>query len=90
MADREFPLRVVDTPGGAVIRALCGAEAALVKPVADQAVPVMRAARASGPRVRGISPDSSPAAVLRMTLHTKTCLQCQNAARELATASGVA
>lgn len=91
MADHEFPLRVVELAGGGiVIRALCGAESALVKPAADQAAPIMLAARQNPVRNRGISPDASAAGVLRMVLHAKTCLRCKNAARELAAASGVA
>jgi len=63
-----LPLRIDDVPGGAVIRCLCGAEAAVMAPgIADQ--------------WRGVS-DPSSAGLLRMVLHAKRCLRGQNLALE--------
>lgn len=56
----ELPLRIDDAPGGCVIRCLCGAEAAVMRPgiVASW---------------QGQS-DPSAAGLLRMVLHAKKCL----------------
>lgn len=60
----ELPLRVDDAPGGALIRCLCGAEAAVMRPgILDQ--------------WRGTA-DPSAAGLLRMVLHAKRCLPGQN------------
>ena len=64
----ELPLRIDDAPHGAVIRCLCGAEAAVVAPgITDQ--------------WRGTA-DPSAAGLLRMVLHAKDCLIGHNLALE--------
>ncbi len=78
----DLPLRIAETPGGYVIRCLCGAESATVKASAEPAGAIVRAARGSAVANRGISPDVSPAAVLRMALHAKRCLPARNRALE--------
>ena len=68
----ELPLRVDDVPGGAVIRCLCGAEAAVMAPgMADQ--------------WRGTA-DPSAAGLLRMVLHARRCQRGRNDMAELARA----
>lgn len=63
---QELPLRIDDAPHGAVIRCLCGAEAAVMAPgIAD--------------RRRGTA-DPSAAGLLRMVVHAKRCLIGQNLA----------
>jgi hypothetical protein len=64
MMAAELPLRVDDAAGGAVIRCLCGAEAAVMRP---------------GPldSWRGTA-DPSAAGMLRMVLHAKRCLTGRN------------
>jgi hypothetical protein len=64
----ELPLRIVDQPGGAVIRCLCGAEAATLR----RAVTPTRAMR-SAVQLNQLSPDVTPAAVLMMILHARKC-----------------
>ena len=66
--DHVLPLRIVDQPGGAVIRCLCGRElASLRKGVTELS------------RMRGavslphLSPDISPAGLLVMIVHAKGC-----------------
>jgi hypothetical protein len=70
----ELPLRVVESDGGFVIRCLCGAEAALVRPAVTQ-MAGLRASVKTHPR---ITPDLSPAAVLRMVAHARTCSRIAN------------
>ena len=72
MTDRkELPLRIDDSPNGPVIRALCGAESAAI----------------GSPRVRATAghtaPDASPAALLRMVMHARSCRACQYSQLEL-------
>ena len=64
MTPAELPLRVDDAQRGAVIRCLCGAEAAVMRP---------------GPvdLWRGTA-DPSAAGLLRMVLHAKRCLIGRN------------
>lgn len=64
IGDAELPLRIDDAPGGAIVRALCGAEAAVLRP----GIAAMW---------KGES-DPSAAGLLRMVLHAKRCLVCQN------------
>ena len=72
----ELPLRIDDAPNGAVIRCLCGAEAAVMRPsITDQ--------------WRGTC-DPSAAGLLRMILHAKTCLRGQNLALETQRAGAMA
>ena len=67
----ELPLRVVDQPKGAVLRCLCGLEAArLVKSTVNRS---MLGLRGSGPAQMSVGPDLSPAAVLAMILHAQQC-----------------
>jgi len=70
----ELPLRVFDTPGGLVIRCLCGAEASVVR----RAVTQLTGLRASVEYHPRASPDVSPAAVLRMVAHAKACSRIAN------------
>lgn len=73
-----LPLRVVDQPGGAVIRCLCGAEAATLR----KAVTQMAGLRAAAP-LPGLSPDITPAAVLNMIIHARSCAAARWLAAEL-------
>jgi hypothetical protein len=67
----ELPLRVVDQPGGAVLRCLCGLEAGrLIKSTGNY---TMVGLRGSGLARARIGPDLSPAAVLAMVLHAQLC-----------------
>jgi len=68
----ELPLRIVDQPKGAVIRGLCGVEAASLR----RAVTVLPGLRRAVP-LPGLSPDVTPAAVLMMIAHAKRCERCQ-------------
>ncbi|HEV2375173.1 MAG TPA: hypothetical protein VGS19_23815 [Streptosporangiaceae bacterium] len=77
-----LPLRVIDQPGGLVIRCLCGAESAVVRPSSELSVAVVRASHGVGTLNRGVSPDVSPAAVVRMAAHAKTCVPGRNRALE--------
>lgn len=62
----ELPLRIDRAPRGAVIRCLCGAEAAVMRP---------------GIRAQWTgAADPSAAGLLRMTLHAERCLIGQNLA----------
>jgi hypothetical protein len=79
----ELPLRIIDQPGGIIIRCLCGAEAAVVKPATTGAAAIVRAAHSQRVANRGLSPDLTPAAVLRMALHAQQCLPGRNKATEL-------
>jgi hypothetical protein len=64
VTEAELPLRIDDAPHGAVIRCLCGAEAAVMRPgIVDQ--------------WRGTA-DPSAAGLLRMVLHAKRCLIGRN------------
>jgi hypothetical protein len=65
---RELALRIFDAPGGVVIACLCGAEAALIAPTIVQ-------------QWRGVK-DPSAGALLRMTVHAKSCVAGQNLAVE--------
>jgi hypothetical protein len=68
MPGAELPLRVDDAPDGAVIRCLCGAEAAVMAPgITDQ--------------WRGTS-DPSAVGLLRMVLPARRCLPGRNLALE--------
>ena len=67
----ELPLRIIDQPGGPVIRCLCGAEASVIrKSTANNS---MIGLRASGPSRPLLGPDLSPAAVLMMVAHAQAC-----------------
>lgn len=66
-----LPLRVIDQPGGPVIRCLCGAEAAVARLMVPNRT--MLGLRGSGPRMNQLRPDLSPHAVLSMVLHAKRC-----------------
>lgn len=66
-----LPLRIIDQPGGPVIRCLCGAEGAVLR--AGLANRSMTGLRGSGPALSRASPDLTPAAVLRMILHARNC-----------------
>lgn len=64
----ELPLRIIDQPGGAVIRCLCGAEAATLR----RGITPTRAMRRAV-QLNQLSPDVTPAAVLIMILHARAC-----------------
>ena len=68
MAGEELPLRIVDQPGGAVIRCLCGAEAASIRRATTQ----MSGLRASA-ALPGLAPDVTPAGILMMIVHARAC-----------------
>jgi hypothetical protein len=71
-----LPVLVVDEPGiGVLIRSLCGAESAVIRPA-------LAAARAPA----RASTDPSPAAVILMVAHAKACGRCQTLMEELRTA----
>lgn len=72
----ELPLRVVDAPGGPVLRCLCGAESAVIR--SGLANSTMTRLRSSGPAMPHASADLTPAAVMRMILHAKNCLRGSN------------
>ena len=68
---RELPLRIVDQPGGAVLRCLCGLEASrLVRSTVNNSMTGLRSSGAARPR---LSPDLSPAALLAMVVHAQAC-----------------
>lgn len=69
----ELPLRVNDLPGGALVRCLCGAEAAVMSP----GITDLWLGRA----------DPSAAGLLRMVLHAQRCLIGKNLAAEQAQAA---
>jgi hypothetical protein len=64
----ELPLRIIDQPGGATVRCLCGAEAATLRR-ASTGMLRMRGAVS----LPGLSPDVSPAGLLMMIAHAKQC-----------------
>jgi hypothetical protein len=64
----ELPLRIVDQPGGAVIRCLCGRELAAVRRGLTE-VPGMRA----GVALPQLSPDLTVHGLLIMVVHAKAC-----------------
>jgi hypothetical protein len=65
----ELPLRIWDAPGGAVIRCLCGAEAAVMRPS------IMAQWKGQA--------DPSAAGLLRMQLHAQRCLIGKSLAADL-------
>jgi hypothetical protein len=71
---QELPLRIDEASGGAVIRCLCGAEAAVMRPS------IVR-------QWQGQS-DPSSAGLLRMVLHAQACLTGQNLMAEQRQAAG--
>jgi hypothetical protein len=75
----ELPLRIVDQAGGPVIRCLCGAELAVMKRGLTNELIGLRRSDYQ-PR---LSPDLTPAGVMRMVLHAKTCVRGQNKLLEL-------
>jgi hypothetical protein len=75
----ELPLRIVDQPGGTVIRCLCGAElATLRRGVA--ALAVLRQAVT----LPHLSPDITAAGLVVMVAHAKTCADGRRRAAVLA------
>ncbi len=68
----ELPLRIIDQPGGAVIRCLCGAELAALKRGLAGGVAFARTAGAN-PAQGKLSPDVSPAGLLIMVSHAQRC-----------------
>jgi len=77
----ELPLRIVDQPGGAVVRCLCGAElASMRRGLANELVRL----RSSAGRVH-LSPDVSPAGLLCMIVHAKSCAAGQERQRQILT-----
>lgn len=72
----ELPLRVVDQPGGAVIRCLCGQELATLRKGTTQ-MGGLRAAAA----LPHLSPDLTPGGLAIMVAHGK---QCKTGAARLA------
>jgi hypothetical protein len=76
----ELPLRIHGTAGGFAVRAPCGAEAAVVRAASATLAPIARAARGLAAPHRGLGPDASNGAVLRMSLHIARCQRCQDLA----------
>jgi hypothetical protein len=77
---RELPLRVVEDDGMIILTSLCGAESGVIRMgLANSTMVGLRSSGAAMPRV---SPDLTPAAILRMVLHARGCLRCQNLAAE--------
>lgn len=64
----ELPLRIIDQPGGAVIRCLCGRELATLRRGLTE-IPGMRSA-VSLPH---LSPDVSVHGLVIMIAHAKAC-----------------
>lgn len=67
-AERELPVRVVDTPAGVVLRTLCGGEASSWAPEAPGTVQAVT--------------DLSPAGLMRVILHARRCKRCAGIALE--------
>lgn len=65
----ELPLRIIDQPGGAVIRCLCGAELSTLRRGTTE-IPGMR----SSVRLLHLSPDITPAGLMIMVVHAKQCV----------------
>ncbi len=63
-----LPLRIVDQPGGAVIRCLCGAELATLRRGLTE-LPGMR----SAVYMPHLSPDVTARGLLVMVVHAKAC-----------------
>jgi len=66
----ELPLRIVEQPGGPVIRCLCGAEASVLRRSMANGLWVVVL---DGPARIRLGPDVSPAAVLSMIVHAQVC-----------------
>jgi hypothetical protein len=80
-AIRELPTRVFEADGAIILRSLCGAESGVIrKGLANSSMVGLRSSGAAMPRV---SPDLTPAAILRMVLHARECLRCLNLAAEM-------
>jgi hypothetical protein len=67
-AARLLPLHVIDQPGGAVIRCLCGAELATLR----RATTNLRGMSAAA-RLPHLSPDITAAGLAIMVAHAKQC-----------------
>jgi hypothetical protein len=78
MADRELPLRIVETATGPAIKCLCDAESAILR--LGVANSTMTGLRSSGRAMPAARADLTPAGVLRMILHAQRCVAGQNAA----------
>jgi hypothetical protein len=79
----ELPLRIIYQPGGITIQCLCGAESAVVKPAATASAAIIRANRGMSRTNRALSPDGTPAGLLRMALHARSCLVARNRQAEI-------
>lgn len=67
----ELPIRVIDQPGGPVLRCLCGAESStLRRGTVNRSMPGLRG---SGPAQLRAGPDMSPAALVIMAAHARSC-----------------
>ena len=64
-ARTELPIRVLDGPDGMVIAGLCGVESGVIAPAARH------------PGDSRVATDWSPAALIRMAMHVKSCRECQ-------------
>ena len=81
---RELPLRIVDQPGGAVIRCLCGRELAQVRRRSAADIVRPTSGRYEARSLAGLSPDISAAGLAVMVAHALQCTQsipCQTERR---------
>ena len=77
----ELPLRVIEKPEGILLVCLCGAESAMIRSGAGNHTMVgLRGSGVARPRLTG---DLTPAGIIQMVLHARTCLRGQNLASEL-------
>jgi hypothetical protein len=71
IAAAELPLRIIDQPGGPVVRCLCGRELAQIRRSTGNNS--MVGLRSSGPARPLLGSDVSPAALLVMIAHARQC-----------------
>ena len=64
----ELPLRIIDQPGGAVIRCLCGAELATLRRGVTRMAGLRQAVA-----LPHLSPDITAAGLVVMVAHAKAC-----------------
>lgn len=77
----ELPLRVIEKPEGIVLVCLCGAESAMIRSGAGNHT--MVGLRSSGVARPHLAADLTPAGLMRIVLHARTCLRGENLAAEL-------
>lgn len=77
----ELPLRVIEKPEGIVLVCLCGVEAGTIRDGTGNHT--MVGLRGSGVARPHLGIDLTPAGLMRIVLHARTCLRGQNLAAEL-------